>query len=208
MPRPVVCCSRFDDYHDFAAATAGLSGVDIQKIARNARRSARRRREPITRTDVLLHLPFMADIPPRVLRASAVHDIGHAVVGAVLGMDLVKVAIVGRIRIDEKLQTLGHARFRRDSWIRRTKQHYLDLIAMSLAGMAAEQVFLGGHNDGAAGNEGIRSFRSNEDGDGAREILRDGNETCVVQRPQPPQGQRQLGSDASAAGRWNSAGAV
>ncbi|NTE82170.1 AAA family ATPase [Agrobacterium tumefaciens] len=149
-----------DDYHEFAAATAGLSGADIQRIVRNARRSARRRREPITRTDVLLHLPFMADIPPRVLRASAVHEIGHAVVGAVLGMELVKVAIVGRIRIDEKLQTLGHARFRRDPWTRRTKQHYLDLIAMSLAGMAAEQVFLGGHDDGAAGNEGSDLFEA------------------------------------------------
>lgn len=36
----------------------------------------------------------------------------------------------------------------------RTKRHYLDLIAMSLAGMAAEDVFLGGHDDGAAGNDG------------------------------------------------------
>lgn len=75
-------------------------------------------------------------------------------------MELVKVAIVGRVRIDEKLQTLGHARFRRDPWIRRTKQHYLDLIAMSLAGMAAEQVFLGGHDDGAAGNEGSDLFEA------------------------------------------------
>jgi hypothetical protein len=71
-------------------------------------------------------------------------------------MELVKVAIVGRIRVDENLQSLGHARFRRDPWVRRTKQHYLDLIAMSLAGMAAEQVFLGGHDDGAAGNEGLK----------------------------------------------------
>ncbi|PDT51200.1 MULTISPECIES: hypothetical protein [Sinorhizobium] len=71
-----------------------------------------------------------------------------------------KVAIVGRIRIDENLQYVGHARFRRDPWIRRTKQHYLDLIAMSLAGMAAEQVFLGGHDDGAAGNAGSGPFEA------------------------------------------------
>lgn len=149
-----------DDHKEFAKATAGLSGADIEKVARNARRTARRRREPITKADLVLHLPIMVDIPPRILRANAVHEIGHAVVGAMLGMELVKVAIVGRIRLDEKLQSLGHARFRRDPWTRRTKQHYLDLIAMTMAGMAAEELFLGGHDDGVAGNEGSDLFEA------------------------------------------------
>ncbi|ASP68625.1 AAA family ATPase [Sinorhizobium meliloti] len=148
------------DHHDFAAATAGLSGAEIQKIVRNARRSARRRREPITRGDVILHLPFMADIPPNILKANAVHEIGHAVVGAALGMDLVRVSIAGRIRVDASLQSLGQARFRRGTWIRRTKEHYLDLIAMTMAGMAAEEVFLGGHDDGVAGNDGSDLFEA------------------------------------------------
>lgn len=149
-----------DDHREFAKATAGLSGADIEKVARNARRTARRRRGPITKADLILHLPLMVDIPPRILRANAVHEIGHAVVGAVLGMELVKVAIVGRIRVDENLQSLGHARFRRELWIRRTKQHYLDLIAMTMAGMAAEELFLGGHDDGVAGNEGSDLFEA------------------------------------------------
>ncbi|MCF3638848.1 AAA family ATPase [Rhizobium sp. TRM95111] len=149
-----------EDYRDFAAATAGLSGAEIQKIVRNARRSARRRRGPITRADVILHLPFMADIPPNILKASAVHEIGHAVVGVALGMDLVRVSIAGRIRVDSSLQSLGQARFRRGTWIRRTKEHYLDLIAMTMAGMAAEEVFLGGHDDGVAGNEGSDLFEA------------------------------------------------
>jgi len=143
-----------DDHRDFAAATAGLSGAEIEKIVRNARRSARRRRGPITRGDVILHLPFMADIPPNILKSNAVHEIGHAVVGAVLGMDLVRVSIAGRIRVDASLQSLGQARFRRGTWIRKTKEHYLDLIAMTMAGMAAEEVFLGGHDDGVAGADG------------------------------------------------------
>jgi SpoVK/Ycf46/Vps4 family AAA+-type ATPase len=126
-----------EDYRDFAAATEGLSGAEIQKIVRDARRLARRRREPIARADVMLHLPFMADIPPNILKASAVHEIGHAVVGVALGMDLVRVSIVGRIRVDSSLQSLGQARFRRGAWIRRTKEHYLDLIAMTMAGMAS-----------------------------------------------------------------------
>ncbi|NSZ00848.1 hypothetical protein G6M70_01825 [Agrobacterium tumefaciens] len=48
------------DHHDFTAATGGLSGAEIQKIVSNARRSARRRRGPITRGNVILHLPFLA----------------------------------------------------------------------------------------------------------------------------------------------------
>ncbi|CAN7291821.1 AAA family ATPase [Pararhizobium sp. LjRoot235] len=149
-----------EDYRDFAAATSGLSGAEIEKITRNARRSARRRRGPITRGDVILHLPFMADIPPNILKASAVHEIGHAVVGVALGMDLVKVAIAGRIRVDDSVQSLGQARFRRGTWIRKTKEHYLDLIAMTMAGMAAEEVFLGGHDDGVAGNDGSDLFEA------------------------------------------------
>ncbi|NTE55795.1 AAA family ATPase [Agrobacterium tumefaciens] len=149
-----------EDYRHFAAATAGLSGAEIQKIVRDARRLARRRRGPITRTDVILHLPLMADIPPNILKASAVHEIGHAVVGVALGMDLVRVSIADRIRVDSSLQSLGQARFRRGTWIRKTKEHYLDLIAMTMAGMAAEEVFLGGHDDGVAGNEGSDLFEA------------------------------------------------
>ncbi|WP_050577405.1 hypothetical protein [Sinorhizobium arboris] len=94
------------------------------------------------------------------MKANAVHEIGHAVVGAVLGMDLVKVAIIGRIRVDDSLQSLGQARFRRGTWIRRTRDHYLDLIAMTMAGMAAEEVFLDGHDDGVAGTDGSDLFEA------------------------------------------------
>ncbi|WP_457585300.1 hypothetical protein [Ensifer canadensis] len=38
----------------FAEATEGISGAEIQKIVRNARRTARRRREPIDKSDVVL----------------------------------------------------------------------------------------------------------------------------------------------------------
>lgn len=148
------------DHRDFAASTSGLSGAEIEKIVRNARRSARRRRGPITKGDVILHLPFMADVPPTILKASAVHEIGHAVVGAVLGMNLVRVSIADRIRVDNSLQSLGTARFKRGTWIRRTKEHYLDLIAMTMAGMAAEEVFLDGHDDGVAGTDGSDLFEA------------------------------------------------
>lgn len=149
-----------EDYRDFAAATSGLSGAEIERITRSARRSARRQRKAITKADVILHLPLMADIPPDILKSSAIHEIGHAVVGAALGMDLMRVSIAGRIRVEDSLQSLGQARFRRGTWIRKTKDHYLDLIAMTMGGMAAEAIFLGGHDDGVAGNDGSDLFEA------------------------------------------------
>ncbi|WP_457584098.1 AAA family ATPase [Ensifer canadensis] len=101
-----------EDHRAFAEATEGLSGAEIEKIVRNARRTARRRRASVTREDLILHLPLMLDIPARILRANAIHEVGPAVVVAVLGMELVKVAIVGRIRVDENLQSLGFFSFR------------------------------------------------------------------------------------------------
>lgn len=153
-------CLSEEDHRAFAAATEGLSGAEIEKVVRNARRTARRRHATITSQDLIMHLPPMLDIPEAILRTNAVHEIGHAIVGTVLGMDLVKVAIVDRVRVDGNLQSLGHARFRRGTWIRRTKKHYLDLIAMTMAGMAAEELFLGGHDDGVAGNEGSDLFEA------------------------------------------------
>ena len=138
----------------FAELSEGASGADIQKIVRNARRRARGLRRPVTVADVLLQLPIPAPIPPDTMRVNAVHKIGHAVVGAVLGMDLVSVEISSRILLTTQNQPVGKATFGRRSWARRTKAHYLDAIAMGLGGMAAEQLLLGCHDDGVAGGRG------------------------------------------------------
>lgn len=72
-------CLSEEDHRLFAVATDGLSGAEIEKVVRNARRTARRRRSSVTREDLITHLPLMLDIPTRILRANAVHEIGHAV---------------------------------------------------------------------------------------------------------------------------------
>jgi ATP-dependent Zn protease len=142
------------NFHAFAELSEGASGADIQKIARDARREARRHRRPIKLADVLINLPIPAFIPPEALRVNAVHEIGHAVVGVVLGMELVSVEISPKILLTTANQPVGKARFGRGSWVRRTKAHYLDAIAMGLGGMAAEQLMLGCHDDGVAGGRG------------------------------------------------------
>jgi len=143
-----------EDYRTFAELTEGASGADIQRTVRNARRRARRLRRPITFADVRIHLPISVKIPPEALRVNAVHEIGHAVVGTLLGMQLVEVEISTNIIPTAGKQSLGKAVFERQTWSRRNKDHYLDNIAMTLAGMAAEEVLLGSHDDGSSGGRG------------------------------------------------------
>nr|WP_250808821.1 AAA family ATPase [Neorhizobium tomejilense] len=147
---------EFDEakFQTFAELSGGASGADIQKIARDARRRARKLRRPITLADVLLHLPIPALIPPETLRVNAIHEVGHAVVGTVLGMELVRVEISPKILVTTANQPVGKATFAHRPWARRTKAYYLDAIAMGLAGMAAEQLLLGFHDDGVAGTHG------------------------------------------------------
>ncbi|MCK8780851.1 AAA family ATPase [Rhizobium sp. NTR19] len=143
-----------EDHRDFAELTEGASGADIQRTVRNARRRARRLRRPITADDVRIHLPISIKIPPEALRVNAVHEIGHAVVGTVVGMELVRVEIASSIIPTAGSQSLGKATFAPQTWARRNKAHYLDVIAMTLGGMAAEKVMLGSHDDGSSGGPG------------------------------------------------------
>jgi ATP-dependent Zn protease len=99
-------------------------------------------------------VPPVLLVPPEVLRVNATHEIGHAIVGAVLGMDLAEVSVSASLRVGQSHQSVGRAVFKRNPWARRTKEHYLDLIAMTMSGMAAEQLLLGSWDDGAAGGAG------------------------------------------------------
>jgi cell division protease FtsH len=122
----------------FAEGTEGMTGAAIEQIVREARRTARKRRQQLSAEDVFRHVPPMVVMPPQVVRVNAIHEVGHAVVGAVLGMNLESVSISKTLRFAPRQQAVGKAVFKRDPWARRTKEHYLDIIAMTMAGMAAE----------------------------------------------------------------------
>lgn len=142
------------DITEFARASVGVTGADIARLVRDARRLARRQGRPVLEEDLRAVMPKSVVVPPENLNANAVHEIGHAVVGVVLGLELHHVTISPVARITSDVQALGGARFAAQQWLRRTKQHYLDMIAVYLAGRAAEDIFLGDHDDGWAGVEG------------------------------------------------------
>ncbi|MFS2038269.1 AAA family ATPase [Agrobacterium tumefaciens] len=144
----------------FADTTEHATGADIQMIVRNARRRARQSGRPVNTDDIKKFLPETSSLPAENLRANAIHEIGHAIVGLAVGMSLVKVSVRPSILRGHAQQKLGEATFSMDSWARRTKSYYLDLIAMTLGGMAAEHVLLGGHDDGSAGGSGTDLYEA------------------------------------------------
>lgn len=143
-----------DEHRAFAEATEGMTGAGIEQIVREARRTARRRRQKLSGEDVFRHVPPLVIMPPQVVRVNSIHEIGHSVVGAVLGMNLEKVSISKTLRLAPHHKSVGRAVFKRNPWARRTKEHYLDIIAMTVSGMAAEQLFLGCWDDGSSGGAG------------------------------------------------------
>jgi cell division protease FtsH len=148
------------DLSEFAHETEGATGADIARMIRDARRLARRQWRSVLREDMRAVMPMSVSIPTENLLSNAIHEIGHAVVGIELGLDLTRVTISSTARITSNVQALGGARFAAQPWARRTRQHYLDHIALYMAGIAAEGIFLGQHDDGASGGEGSDLHRA------------------------------------------------
>lgn len=148
------------DCEAFADVTECATGADIQMVVRKARRRARKARRPLSRTDITEFLPAYSILPVVNLKANAIHEIGHAVVGLAMGMHLENVTVASRILKVQAHQKLGQATFVMDPWARRTKSYYLDLVAMTLGGMAAEHVLLGGYDDGSAGGPGTDLYEA------------------------------------------------
>lgn len=129
-----------------ATALAGsVSGADISRIAREARRTARRADRPLTPADLL-----DIAIPPDHLsetdrRLVAVHEAGHAIV----------VMHTGRVPQSLSIVTVGqtHGGVAVESGIRMGRlRDYETAVMCLLAGRAAEEMVLGEPSAGAEGD--------------------------------------------------------
>lgn len=136
----------------FTLATEGYSGADIEQLVRFAKRSARRLREDLTGKHIVGELPPAPELPPDYLRSVAFHEAGHAIVAAELGFgELVSVKIAS-YAIPGNGDQVGGAVYAMPRHMRRTRAAYLDNIAVSLGGIAAETVVFDAFFDGAAGS--------------------------------------------------------
>lgn len=136
----------------FTLATEGYSGADIGQLVRFAKRSARRRREDLAGSHIVGELPPAPELPTDYLRSVAVHEAGHAIVAVELGFgELVSVKIAS-YSIPGNGNQVGGAIYAMPRHMRRTRAAYLDDIAVTLGGIAAETVVFDAFFDGAAGS--------------------------------------------------------
>nr|WP_245292761.1 AAA family ATPase [Pararhizobium arenae] len=142
------------DLSRLATCTEGMSGADLAKAVRDAKRVARRAGREILVGDVAAALPEVIRLDAAHLRGNAIHEIGHTIVGLrlshgkYLGTDLAY-----QISSGTAVSTGGRACFEIASVRRRDNQFYFDQIAVCLGGIAAERLVLGTTSDGAGGDD-------------------------------------------------------
>lgn len=134
-----------------ARTTEGMTGADISLLIRDARRLARRRSEILAAEHVLNCLPQLRQLAPDTLHRTAIHEAGHAIVGLVLGLGPLEAIVIRKDITAGAVESVGKTLFSGDLAERRLRSHYLNHIAVLMAGMAAEELEFGESCDGATG---------------------------------------------------------
>jgi ATP-dependent metalloprotease len=137
----------------FSRTTRGMTGADISKLVREAKRLARRRCEAVTAEDIIACLPKLQPLPPDLLRVTAVHEAGHAVVGIILDLGTLEAVFMRDDIVVGAAESIGRALFADDRAAGRTRTHYLAQVCTLLAGIAAEELEFGEACDVAAGGD-------------------------------------------------------
>lgn len=146
----------------FGMATEGFSGADVEQLARDARRAARRNLEVFSGTHVIAQLPASSELSDDFVRALAVHEAGHALVAIAIGHSEVSEIKISRYRIEGKSSQLGYVKFDHVDARPKTRVDYLNAIAACLGGIAAEMEVFGWFADGASGSETADLNRATE----------------------------------------------
>ncbi len=152
--------ARMDILHDYLGVdldlrpylrrTEGMSGADLERVARDARRLARRERTGIEERHLVAALPTRARRSADALRQMSRHEIGHAVVGHVLGIGTL-IAVHVTQEFDPATaagSVAGAAAFRPVFGELRTASAFTDAICAKMAGLAAEVMYYGAHSEG------------------------------------------------------------
>lgn len=139
------------DVSSVVARAEGFSGADLERVARDARRMARRKQVPVSVEHVSASMPEMHPLPREQRLSTAIHELGHAVVGIALGHRRLKQIVVHKaVFMTDAAQATGYAKFATDFAARKDKGWWQNEIAVYLGSVAAETLFLGEHCDGSA----------------------------------------------------------
>lgn len=142
---------------DLRGVTDGLvkaTAADLERLARQARRRARARGEPVTVADVEAELPARTPMPDSMTYKVAVHEAGHALVALHTGaVEEVTVEIESSY-VENGVVEGGRTsyRFIHDDLL--GERIMSARIRVCLAGMAAEEIVLGDRSIGSGGVAG------------------------------------------------------
>lgn len=142
-----------DNAERFALATEGFSGADLELLAKDAKRTARRRQEPLSSCHIMDHLPPVEVLPDDQLYVTAVHEAGHALVALETGFAPVVKVSLSTHRIANQRSEVGYVTYSFPAAARRTRPDYLNEIAVYLGGIAAESEVFGSFDGGSSGPE-------------------------------------------------------
>jgi ATP-dependent metalloprotease len=156
----IIMCAA--DYELFDLATEGLSGADIERLVRDAKRAARRQSQSVNAHHIVNNLRPLIKLPEAYLRALAIHEAGHAVVGFEVGHSEVSSIKISRYKVDGEIRELGYVEYQPSAPQRRTRQFFENAIATFLGGIAAELEVFGSFTDGSGGADGADLNRATD----------------------------------------------
>lgn len=144
-----------EDLRPMMKDTHGWSGAELAKLARDAKRICRRRDGvEVSADDVAAAMPRDAALSEEQWLRVAVHEIGHAVVGALLEPgNLVRVRLQRKPTAGRDMLALGATEFRLTLPNLAVERDYLRRITILFGGMVAEKLVFGDHSSGAGGHE-------------------------------------------------------
>lgn len=143
-----------NDFEPFVLQSEDWSGADIEKLARDARRIARRSgRKTVTDEDLLLAMPPLFAYSDEEGFRLAIHEVGHAVVGATLRPTQLQGVKINRWRPNKVgWNQIGMTFFNEKPPLMTSASYLADTIAIMLSGMAAERIFFGEHSMASGGD--------------------------------------------------------
>ena len=130
-----------------ALAATGTTGADIERLLREARQKARRERRPLSYDDIHEALTSgQRDIPPDLRWRIAIHEAGHALCWTVFDIGIVQTVTIGHSSGGLVQTEIREGLIKDEQWISQ-------LIAIALAGHAAEKMVFGSSTAGSGGHE-------------------------------------------------------
>lgn len=139
---------KLGDLTSLAPLCIGMSGAEIERLVRDARRSARRAREQLSRDHLIAVLEAPgARFDPALRLRLALHEAGHALAALRLGVSTdITISIIS-------IGGTGGRMFMQEPNAFLTRPMVENRLAVLLAGRAAEDVVLDSISSGAGGSE-------------------------------------------------------